>query len=317
MSAILIASAGRRVGLSNAFRQAARDLGMKPRIVAVDLDPSMSAACAMADTAHAVPRVTDPAYVPTLLDICQRENVRLLIPTIDTELVVLADAVAQFEAIGVRVNVASGEFVRIARDKLLTAQHLSQVGIDTPLTRTTLGEGDDVMALPIIIKPRGGSSSAGIRIFRDDARELDGFTLPDDFIAQELLQGPEYTVNTFYDDTGTFQAAIPHQRLETRGGEMSKGRTQDVPALTDIARRIGTGLPGVRGVFCFQAMMTDRGPVVFEINARFGGGYPLAHHAGGNFARWLLEETHGLERTAANRWRSGTLALRYDVEAFR
>lgn len=316
MSAILIASAGRRVGLSNAFRQSARDLGLEPRIVAVDLDPSMSAACAMADVAYAVPRVTDPAYVPTLLDICRRENVRLLIPTIDTELVMLADAVAQFEAIGVRVNVGSGEFVRIARDKLLTAQHLSKIGIDTPLTRTTLGLGDDAMVLPIIIKPRGGSSSAGIRIFCD-ARELDGFTLPDDFIAQELLQGPEYTVNTFYDNTGTFRAAIPHQRLETRGGEMSKGRTQDVPALTDMARRIGAGLPGVRGVFCFQAMMTDRGPVVFEINARFGGGYPLAHHAGGNFARWLLEETHGLERTATNQWRSDTVALRYDVEAFR
>lgn len=314
MSAILITSAGRRVGLSNAFRQASQSLGLAQRIVAVDLNPSMSAACAMADAAYTVPRVTDPAYIPTLLDTCKREDVRLLIPTIDTELVPLADAASQFEAAGVRINVGGPDFVRIARDKLLTAQHLEAIGIDTPLTRTTLDNG--AIRAPLIIKPRGGSSSVGIRIFHDPA-ELEGFTLPDGFIAQELLEGPEYTVNTFYDDAGVFRAAIPHQRLETRGGEMSKGRTEDVPALTDMARKIGVGLPGVRGVFCFQAMMTRRGPVVFEINARFGGGYPLAHYAGGNFARWLLEETFGLERTAANDWRSGTVALRYDVEAFR
>lgn len=314
MPAILIASAGRRVGLSNAFRSAAASLGIATRIVAADLDPAMSAACALADAAYAVPRATDPSYVAALLDICAREDVRLVVPTIDTELVALADAVPQFAKAGVRVNVGGSDFVRIARDKLATAQHLSRIGIDTPRTVTTLtGDGAD-LAVPLIVKPRGGSSSNGIRILTSES-ERNGFVLPDDFIAQELLVGPEYTVNTFYDDAGVFRAAIPHRRLETRGGEMSKARTEAIPALTETARQIGA-LPGVCGAFCFQAMITDRGPVVFEINARFGGGYPLAHHAGGDFARWLLEETWQLPRTARDEWRSGTLALRYDVEAF-
>jgi carbamoyl-phosphate synthase large subunit len=56
---------------------------------------------------------------------------------------------------------------------------------------------------------------------------------------------------------------------------------------------------------------------VFEINARFGGGYPLAHHAGATFARWLLEEAVGLEPTCHNDWRDGVRMLRYDAALFR
>ena len=58
------------------------------------------------------------------------------------------------------------------------------------------------------------------------------------------------------------------------------------------------------------------GPRVFEINARFGGGYPLAHFAGAEYTRWLLEEVVGLPSTAHDGWRSGALMLRYDAATF-
>jgi len=55
---------------------------------------------------------------------------------------------------------------------------------------------------------------------------------------------------------------------------------------------------------------------VFEINARFGGGYPLADHAGASFARWLLEERLNLPSTAGNKWTAGVAMLRFDAELF-
>jgi carbamoyl-phosphate synthase large subunit len=55
---------------------------------------------------------------------------------------------------------------------------------------------------------------------------------------------------------------------------------------------------------------------VFEINARFGGGYPLAHQAGATFSQWLLEEVAGLPATANDRWQDGVLMLRYDSAVF-
>jgi carbamoyl-phosphate synthase large subunit len=56
---------------------------------------------------------------------------------------------------------------------------------------------------------------------------------------------------------------------------------------------------------------------LFEINARFGGGFPLAHNAGAYFTRWLLEEAAGHSSDANNNWRSGVRMLRYDAAVFR
>jgi carbamoyl-phosphate synthase large subunit len=58
------------------------------------------------------------------------------------------------------------------------------------------------------------------------------------------------------------------------------------------------------------------GPKVIEINARFGGGYPLADHAGAHFAKWLLEEVSGLPASCHDNWHSGVLMLRYDEAIF-
>ena len=63
--------------------------------------------------------------------------------------------------------------------------------------------------------------------------------------------------------------------------------------------------------------MTEGGEfAVFEINAQFGGGYPLAHHAGARFSQWLLEEMADLPSTASTLWKEGVAMLRYDTAVF-
>ena len=136
-------------------------------------------------------------------------------------------------------------------------------------------------------------------------------------ILQQLLVGPEYTVNMFIDEAGVLRSAVGHKRLRVRAGEVEKGRTERDPMLRGLAERIASALPQARGVLCFQLIVDRRsGPRVFEINARFGGGYPLAHFAGAEYARWLLEEVVGLPSTAHDTWRSGALMLRYDAATF-
>jgi len=56
--------------------------------------------------------------------------------------------------------------------------------------------------------------------------------------------------------------------------------------------------------------------MVFEINARFGGGFPLAHRAGARFSRWLLEDVLGLQSSAQNNWQEDLVMLRYDAAIF-
>lgn len=312
---VLITSAGRRVGLSNTFRDAGARLGCAVRVIAADHIPELSAACQLADKSYQVPVANDPKYVEALLNIVEQESIRLVIPTIDTELLSISSAVTEFTIRGALVNTADAQFVRVARDKLITSRILTDLGVQTPKTWVP-NEVTGTLPLPVIVKPRDGSSSKGIYIVHTEADWAKVINF-DNSVIQEFLVGPEYTVNVYYNQEGHFCAAIPHQRLETRQGEMSKGRTERQHVLTEVAKQMGKISPGVRGAFCFQVIITENGPVVFEINARFGGGYTLAHHAGGRFSQWLIEEALNLPSSASDEWRENVTALRFDQETYR
>lgn len=315
---MMISSAGRRVGLLNSFREAAAHLGISLEILACDQNVELSSACHGADRRFAVPPAADPGYADALLDICQTHKVSLLVPTIDPELQPLADARDRFAAAGVCVAVSAPELISMARDKLETARFLARHGISSPRTATP----DEVIAdpeswkWPLLAKPRHGSSG---RLVQQVASGDDVKQLPKDepFIVQELLTGREHTINLYFDLGGKLHCAVPHERLQIRSGEVEKGVTCRHPALEEIARQIGEVLPDPRGALCFQAMVDESGAAsVFEINARFGGGYPLADRSGAHFARWLLEETAGLPSSAHNGWQEGVLMLRYDAALF-
>jgi carbamoyl-phosphate synthase large subunit len=315
---ILISSAGRRVELIGCFRDSAAALGIGLRVLATDLDPSMSAACQVADRGLPVPCCTSPEFPDYLLEICRAQRVDLVVPTIDTELVALSASRERFRAAGTEIAISAPEVVALCRDKLRTAWFLATQGIPTPRSGTL----DEVRAAPsrwrwpLIIRPRGGSSSNGLRILAYPD-ELAALALPADDFAQELARGQEYTVNLFFDRAGGLRCAIPHRRCAVRAGEVAKGVTGRQERLEQVAWTLGRSLAGARGALCCQAIVDDAGePVVFEINARFGGGYPLAHRAGAVFCRWLLEETLGLPVSADNDWQAGVLMLRHDQSVF-
>lgn len=315
---ILLTSAGRRVSLARLLRDDAAALGFKPRLITAEMSPGLSAASVEADACHQVPIATDADYVPVLLDICRREDIRLLVPTIDTELNALAAHRAEFEAAGILVNVSSIAAIDIARNKAETARVLSEAGIATPRTawphEVLAAPGD--WDWPLIFKPNGGSSSVGLhKVFNVDELTKAWADYPDG-IVQTLIKGPEYTVNMFVDPDGKCRATVPHLRRELRGGEVSKGITVRRQDMTDTAHAIAEALPGAFGVLCFQAFATDTGPVVFEINARFGGGFPLAHRAGAPFTRWLIQLAAGLVPDGADDWTDGVTMLRYDDAFF-
>ncbi|HEY3856189.1 MAG TPA: ATP-grasp domain-containing protein [Verrucomicrobiae bacterium] len=316
---MLISSAGRRVELIHCFRSGAKSLGLNLRVIAVDTNPEMSAACHVADKAYKISRCTSPQFITDLANICADEGVHLVVPTIDTELQIMADHKDRFKASGTRIVVSSHSIVRLARNKEATAQFLKDHGIGTPRTAaiSELLANPQGWLWPLILKPINGSSSVGISVVPnlDEARLAS--TKRDDLIAQEFLRGREYTVNIFFDQFGVLRSAVPHLRNETRSGEVSKGTTERHSALTSIAWKLGEILQGATGPLCFQAIVTDAGECgVFEINARFGGGYPLADRAGAVFAKWLLEETAGLESSATNEWQEGLTMLRYDAALF-
>ena len=316
---ILVSSAGRRVELIQCFRESAAALGIGARVIAVDLAPARSAACQVADLALPVPRCDHPDYVPALLGICAEHGVDLVVPTIDPELAVLSRHAGDFRERGTWVSVSGPATVEIARDKLRTARLLAELGLPVPRSAPVAEvlRAPQDWTWPVMVKPRSGSSSIGIRVV-PSPDQLGRLEDDDDRLVQELLRGEEYTVNLFFDRGGRLRCAIPHRRLEVRGGEVVKGVSRRHPELERIAWRLGSALESPRGALCFQAIVDEAGaPMVFEINARFGGGYPLAHRAGARFTQWLLEEASGRLLSAGNDWQDGLLMLRFDQAVFR
>ncbi|WP_236549174.1 ATP-grasp domain-containing protein [Novosphingobium sp. TCA1] len=321
MVRILFTSAGRRVELTRCFRRAAEKLGLRAEIHACDLEPELSAACLEAEAAFQVPRCTAPDYVERLLDHCAREKIDLLVPTIDTELDVLSRARELFAELGTMVHVSAPGVIDVVRDKERTIAVLAEAGVPVPRTARI----EDLRAdpagwnFPLFAKPVGGSASRGIGVLRSAAEIRADY--PEPMLVQELLRGPEYTINMYLDARGRMRSAIPHLRISTRAGEVEKGRTVRDPRMIAIAGQIAAALGregAAEGVLCFQLIDDpDAGPRVFEINARFGGGYPLADHAGGRFAESLLARVAGLSECASDHWREGVTMVRYDSAVFR
>jgi len=251
-------------------------------------------------------------------EICQSEQVNLVVPTIDTELPVYAGNCRLFEEIGVRLSVSSLETVAIGSDKVLTNRWLQGNGFETVRQWSGPEQKAEVAAFPVIVKPRFGSASIGVSQ-ANDREELQILVRKmKDPVIEEKACGDEYTVNLLVGRDGLVLSAVPHRRLEVRSGEVSKGVTTKDPRLLDLAKRLGESLPGAFGALNFQCILDRDGAFrIFEINPRFGGGYPLAHQAGADFPRWLIEEVLGLTSTASFAgWEDGLAMLRYDDAVF-
>jgi carbamoyl-phosphate synthase large subunit len=105
--------------------------------------------------------------------------------------------------------------------------------------------------------------------------------------------------------------------MEVRAGEVSKGITVKDRRLMDIGCAVASALPGAYGPLNIQCFMDEVGTIrIIEINARFGGGYPLAHRAGGRFTDWLLDEQEGKHLSYVEDWADDLAMLRYDEAVF-
>jgi carbamoyl-phosphate synthase large subunit len=308
---ILISSAGRRVGLLNCFRDALRGSG---RVFTIDCSGTAPAA-RYADASWLVPQCTSPEFVTDVLSLCVREKVGLVIPTIDPELPIYAAAAARFQSSGTTVCISSAEAVNIGADKIATNAWLIDNGFPTVRQSSPkeVLRSKSSWTLPVIAKPRAGSASIGVRLI-DNWNDLELLAATDSgYVVEQRAVGREFTINAYVNHDGQCVCVVPHWRVEVRAGEVSKGVTTKDPRLMSLGRRISEALPGARGPLNIQCFMDAAGEIrVFEINTRFGGGYPLAHNAGATFTSWILDELAGRTLSWFDNWQDNLAMLRYD-----
>jgi len=313
MKNVLILSAGRRVELIEAFRAELGVLIPGAKVFAADLTPQLAPACQVADGAFSVPRATSAEYCDRIVDICIDNAIGMVIPTIDTELMVLSERVGDFTARGIHLVISSVELVANCRDKRKTAAFLEQLGIRSPRIYDV-----ENITFPCFAKPYDGSCSVGAAIVENkDSLTRDMLHNPRMMFAELIGKDhAEYTIDAYYNKSGQLCCLVPRERIEVRGGEVSKGATRKHALYEYLLPRLKT-VVGARGCLTFQFFTKLEGDsyLAIEINPRFGGGYPLSYAAGANYPGWLIREyLLGEEIGFFDQWESNLLMLRYDAK---
>ena len=315
---ILITGAGGPLGQS--ILKAARQADLPCRLIATDRH-KLSAGFRWADSFYVLPIASEPAYLPQLATICQQEHVNAVLIGSEGEMHVLAREKEVFEQkTGATIIVSSSAVLQISADKWETARFLAAHGLAYP--RSAIPDQPEQLealvadlGFPLIIKPRHSSGSKGL--FRVYSRQELERVLPlaPQPVVQEYLQpdDQEYTTAAFVDAMGQPQGAIVMRR-ELAAGLTYRAWVEDNPQVADMARQVASTLHPL-GPCNVQLRLTPRGPVPFEINARFSSTTGMRAKFGYNEVEMALRCYVLGEKPLPARPRRG-IALRYWEEMY-
>lgn len=312
---VLILSVGRRVELVQAFRRAKENLKITGKIFGGDMDKN-APAMQFVDKAFILPRISSDNYIESIIKICNKEDIKLIVPTIDTELLKLAENKEKIQKeTNAVLNISDLEYIKICRDKFLTQEFFEKNGLGVP----KLIKEEDIIKkeykFPLFIKPLNGSSS--INTFKiNNKKELEFFKeyVPNPII-QECIVGKEFTVDIFSDFESNPITIVPRERIATRSGEISKGKiVKDREIIENIKKLLKVFK--AKGHITVQCMKTNEGIKYLEINPRFGGGAPMSITAGADSAQNLYKLLLGEKLTYNEDYQENILCLRYDQAVY-
>ena len=302
MTCVLFTCAGQRVDVVTAFGRAGG------HTVAVDANP-LAPAIYHADVHAIVPRIDDPAYLPTLRELIATHGVQLVVPLTDLDQLLLAE---HRDELGAVVLLPDADVVRRTADKYFAHLFFEERGIPSP--PSWLQEQlPDELEFPLLVKARFGFGSR--HIYRaHDREELDfflGYTPVPSFV-QRLCPGEEFSIDVFCDLDGRCLNAIPRTMIESKGGESIKGMTIKDWDLIEFGRFVAEEL-GIQGPANIQCFRVDEGRhEVTDVNPRFGGAFPLPRAAGSRYPELALALARG-ERPepSLGDFREGILMTRF------
>ncbi len=267
------------------------------------------------------PYYNDPQFFAWIIEICQTENIDVILTGVEPVLYFLAEHASKIkEKTGALCIATTPSILSIAHDKFLTCQWLEKNGFNYPrYALSGFSKEIDILVqtcgFPLIGKPRYGRGGSGI-IKIENQQSLEYVAQQKDYLIQEYIGDPqsEYTVGCFSDTNGKVCGSIVMKR-ELLEGTTYRAEVGDFPDIRDEALRIVSALKPM-GPCNLQFRLSSQGvPICFEINMRFSGTTPLRARFGFNEVQATLEN-YVLGQNPALPLVTKGIALRYWNEVY-
>lgn len=284
LGSVLMTSAGSKIPLLRALRDAGRRIDPAATIVAGDSDPDASSRY-LADSFWRMPELEAPDLESIVAE-CARRDVRTILPTRDGELAFWARARPALAAAGIAVIVSRPESVARCLDKLAFAEWGRAAGLPViPAAQHPEGFPDT----PLVVKERfgAGSRSIGVGLYPAAARHhATGLADP---LFQPLVAGVEISIDAWLTSTGAVHGLVLRRRDRVVNGESRITTTFSDARLEAQAAGVLERLD-LSGPVVMQAIVTDMGLAIIEVNARFGGASTASLSVGLDMLYWSLFE---------------------------
>lgn len=290
---VLMLGGGKRLSLAEHFQRAAALEDIPLNLFSIELYEQVAIA-AIAKVLQG-PLFDSPAFASFLWCVVESQAIDVIVPLMDSATVALS---ALANELPCQCVVSDPDLCMAMEDKQLADEWFRAHGVPVPASK---------WPYPAIYKPRKGYGSRGIVIVRDEYE--DNMLHKRHYFRQPYMQGTEYTVDAYVDSNGRVISALSRKRVEVINGEVTHSVTHRHEGILALTRDI-LSHPGWRGPITLQFMDTAKGPVVLEVNPRFGGGAPHSIHLGLDAPRWILREALGRCVEPVDEWTDGSVMVR-------
>lgn len=308
--------------LSTGIIKALKHSCLPIRVVGVDMNED-AVGRFYTDAFYSVPAGNEPDYFLTLLDICRRENVQVVITGSDEEAYALSQNLGIFEQMNVVCTVPSIRVSSIIKDKITVYEWLSKKGVSVP-NYYTIGSAWDLSKAaiylgfpdkPFIIKPSASRGGRGVWLIHPEGSSvsnlfnrqglntmtLEGFLkamnqsdeIPS-LMAMEYLTGDAYDVDVLAQN-GEVLYMVPRRRLNSKGIPFTGCVFDKNPEVYELAYAVQEAL-SLHYLYDFDITLSENGRAcLMEINPRLSGGIIGTLALGVNLMEYLVRLAVGME----------------------
>ncbi len=304
---ILFLGGAKRVSLAEHLIDAGKRLGLDVSIFSYELDKRVP--LASVGTILIGKKWSDAELFSDLHDQIDRNEITIVLPFVDP-----AIEVAEMLKAGNKelfIPTCGKNICHIMFDKVLSEKWFVENGLPIPPSFSQY----DQIQFPIIVKPRTGSASKGIKVI-EDAEEWDKLDNKDDYVIQQYIEDrEEYTVDCYVTTSGKIISIVPRIRIQTAGGEVMNSETRKDKDLISISEKVLKS-GDFKGPVTIQYLRDKKteATYIMEINPRLGGGVITSIEAGADITEFILRNYLGEELEPCDDWKDKTLMTRYFKE---